>query len=244
MELRGKRVLVTGAGHRVGAAIVLRLGARGADVAVHYHRAGQEAEHVCRTLRDQGRRAAAISADLANPEAPAELVAEAVAALGGLDLLVCSAASYESAPVETVSSADFDRSMALNVRAPFLLAQAARAELTNNRGSIVMITCVSPHAPYRNYSAYIASKGALSTLTRVLAVEYGPHVRVNAVAPGTVLPPVDLPSSTLTALAEAAPLKRLGSAEDIADAVVYLATASFVTGAELVVDGGRTISGA
>lgn len=239
----GKRVLVTGAGHRVGAAIALGLAGRGADIAVHYHRSKSGADQVCQAIGDAGRRAVLLSADLSSPDAPGRLVADAMDALGGLDLLVCSAASYDSSTVDRVTSHDFDRSMALNVRAPFLLAQAARQELAKNRGSIVMVTCISPRAPYPDYAPYITSKGALSTLTRVLAVEFGPEVRVNAVAPGTVLAPVSLSEEKLTRLADAAPLKRFGAAEDIADAVAYLASATFVTGTELVVDGGRTISG-
>lgn len=243
MDLRGKRALVTGAGQRVGAAIAERVAAAGATVAVHYHRSSEGAELVCRNIAAQGGQAFALRADLSDANQVTRLMDEALAGLGGLDLLVASAAGYDRQPFVDVSADDFDRSLALNVRAPFLLAQAARPALSANGGSIVLVTCTSPRAPYSGYASYIVSKGALQTLMRVLAVELAPEIRVNAVAPGTVLPPVGLSPAELGALVEATPLSRIGSATDVADAVVYLATAPFVTGVEIVVDGGRSIGG-
>ncbi len=243
MNLSGRRALVTGGGQRVGASIALRLGELGADVAVHYHRSQAGAVEVCQQIERLGRQAVALQADLSDPDQAPRLVRDATAVLGGLDLLVASAASYDSAPLARITAADFDRSMALNARAPFLLAQAAREHLSASRGSIVFVTCISPRAPHRDHAAYVTSKGALATLTRVLAVELAPHVRVNAVAPGTVLAPANLSSEMLTTLLEATPMQRVGEANDVADAVVYLATAPFVTGMEVVVDGGRSISG-
>jgi pteridine reductase len=243
MNLKGKRVLVTGGGQRVGASIAQRLGELGADVAVHYHRSRAGADAVREQIEASGGRALALSADLSDPEQPHRLVRDAVAALGGLDLLVASAASYDSAPLGQITAADFDRSLALNVRAPFLLAQAAREHLSASRGSIVFVTCISPRAPHRDHAAYVTSKGALSTLTRVLAVELAPEVRVNAVAPGTVLAPPSLAPHVLATLIAATPLARIGAASDVADAVVYLAATPFVTGVEIAVDGGRSISG-
>lgn len=243
MNLKGRRALVTGAGQRVGAAIAQRLGELGVDVAVHYHRSRAGADAVCAQIESVGARALALGADLSDPAQAHSLVREAVAALGGLDLLVASAASYDSAPLATITAADFDRSMALNVRAPFLLAQAAREHLSASRGSIVFVTCISPRAPHRDHAAYVVSKGALSALTRVLAVELAPDVRVNAVAPGTVLAPVNLPAHVLASLVHTTPLARTGDAMDVAEAVVYLASAPFVTGVEITVDGGRSISG-
>lgn len=243
MELRGKRALVTGAGQRVGAAIAERLGAAGASVAVHYHRSASGADAVCRNIAASGGHAIALGADLGDADQVRRLVDSAVAGLGGLDLLVASAASYDRQAFDQISPDDFDRSLALNVRAPFMLAQAARSALSATRGSIVLVTCISPGAPYRDFASYIVSKGALQTLMRVLAVELAPDIRVNAVAPGTVLPPVDLSVEALATLVDATPLSRIGNAGDVADAVVYLATAPFVTGVEIAVDGGRSIYG-
>jgi pteridine reductase len=142
---------------------------------------------------------------------------------------------------DTIDDAAWDRSFALNLGAPFALAHAARGPLRASGGSIVFITCTSPRRPYRNYAPYIVAKAALSQLTRVLALELAPDVRVNAVAPGVVLPPDDMPSERLDAIVRQVPLGRTGSAEDVAEAVYYLATAPYVTGHELVVDGGRSV---
>lgn len=243
MNLAGKRVLVTGAGQRVGAAIAERLGAAGAHVVVHFHQSREGAEQVCQRIVAAGGTATAIGADLGDAQQVRQLVADAVQALGGLDVLVASAASYEPQAFDEVTEADFARSMALNVRAPMFLAQAAATELRRARGSIVLVTCTSPRAPYSGFASYIVSKGALQTLMRVLAVELAPEVRVNAVAPGTVLPPPSMPHESLARVVDATPLARVGEASDVADAVVYLATTPFVTGVEIAVDGGRSIRG-
>lgn len=240
--LAGKRALVTGAGHRVGAAIARELAGAGADLVIHYHRSREPAEALCVELSRRGGKATALGADLGDANAAARLVDDTIATLGGLDLLVASAASYEARPFADISSEDFDRDLALNVRAPFMLAQRASTALRTSRGSNVLITCTSPRAPYPGYAPYIVSKGAAHTLMRVLAVELAPEVRVNAVAPGTVLLPPNLAREVVDQLEQATPLQRIGTAEDVASAVLYLATAPFVTGVEIAVDGGRVLT--
>jgi NAD(P)-dependent dehydrogenase (short-subunit alcohol dehydrogenase family) len=120
--------------------------------------------------------------------------------------------------------------------------ERARDALRASRGSVVFVTCTSATVPYRHYLPYVVSKGAVQKLMRALSIELAPEIRVNAVAPGTVLPPPDMDAELLERLAARAPLARIGTAEDIADAVVYLASAPFVTGQEIIVDGGRTVS--
>jgi pteridine reductase len=242
IPLNGKRALVTGAGTRVGRAIAVALGAEGAHVAVHYHASRNGAEATCQQIAALGGTGLPLQADLEDRTAARTLVENAVAALGGLDLLVASAANFDRVPFGALDDAAWDRSLGLNLASQFALAHQAVAPLRATRGSIVFITCSSATTPFRNYLPYVVAKGGLRQLMRTLALELAPEVRVNAVAPGTVLPPDDMPERTVQALAERVPLQRTGSAEDVAAAVVFLAKSPYVTGHELVVDGGRSVA--
>jgi len=243
LDLSGKRALVTGAGRRVGRAIAIQLGRAGMQVALHAHTSPREAESALEQIRAASGDGLVLEADLSSRDAARDLVDRAVLALGGLDLLVASAASFERVPLEAIDDAAWDRSLGLNLASPFALAQRALPALRHSRGSIVFITCASATTPFRGYLPYVVAKGALQKLTRALALEVAPDVRVNAVAPGTVLPAEDFEPEALARLVRRIPLGRTGAAEDVAEAVLYLARAEFVTGQELVVDGGRTVAG-
>jgi pteridine reductase len=161
--------------------------------------------------------------------------------LGGLDLLVLSAATFERVAFDAIDDRSWDDTLALNLSAPLMMAQRAAPALRAARGSIVLVTCISRLEPYRDHLPYETSKAALYHLMRLLALELAPDVRVNAVAPGSVLPPDGWDAAKSAALLERIPLGRLGSARDIADAVVHLARAEWLTGTEIVVDGGRSL---
>jgi pteridine reductase len=230
---RGARVaLVTGAGVRVGNAVARDLERHGWTVAAHY-----------RTHRPRGF-AAALQADLALADGPARLAADFRARFRRLDLLVNGAAAFEEAPLEETDAALFDAQMGLNARAPLLLAKALLPLLRASRGSIVNLADVGGGlVAWRGFAAYAASKAALVRLTECLALELAPDVRVNAVAPGTVLWPERYPAERRRALSARIPLGRAGTPADVASAVRFLAEAPFVTGAVLPVDGGRHLSG-
>ncbi|MDX2055372.1 MAG: SDR family oxidoreductase [Polyangiaceae bacterium] len=238
--LRGKCALVTGAGQRVGAAIARALGEAGMRVAVHFHQSREGAALVAQEITQAGGEAQLFSADLSKQAECDQLVDSVLAAFGGLDTLVLSAANFDRVEFTEITAEHFERALGLNLLAPFRLAHRAAPALSATRGSIVFITCSSARTPYKNHLPYVVSKGALSHLTQVLALELAPLVRVNAVAPGTVLPPQDMSEAAVASLANAVPLRRTGTAEDIAQAVLYLAQADFVTGQELSVDGGRS----
>ncbi|MAQ18116.1 MAG: dehydrogenase [Sandaracinus sp.] len=242
LDLRGKRALVTGAGVRVGAAIAEALGSRGAKVAVHYHRSEAPARETAEAIRRAGGEAELFQADLMDLDAARGLGERVVEAFGGLDLLVASAANFEQVAFEAIDDGHWERALGLNLRAPFALAQAVAPALREGAGSIVFITGFGTQVPYRDYLPYLASKGALRQVMRTLALELAPEVRVNAVAPGTVLPPEDLSPEATEAIVAKAPLRRVGSAEEVARAVLYLARADYVTGQELLVDGGRSVA--
>jgi pteridine reductase len=242
IDLRGKCALVTGAGKRVGRAIAVELGSAGMRVAVHYRESREGAEATAAAIRAAGGEAVLVGADLSDLDAAERLADDALRELGGLDLFVASAASFERIPYAAVDRAAFERSLLLNLESPFVIAQRLAPELRKRRGSMVFITCTSASAPYKNYLPYVVSKGALRQLARTLALELAPDVRVNAVAPGTVLPPEAMDPAQLARIVGKIPLGRHGRAEDVAGAVRYLAQAEFVTGQELVVDGGAVIA--
>lgn len=224
--------LVTGAGVRVGNAIARDLARAGWTVAAHY-----------RSHRPRGF-PVALQADLAQPDGPATLAAAFRARFARLDLLVNGAAAFDAAPLQRTDAALFDAQMDLNARAPLLLAKALLPLLRRARGAIVNVADVGGGlVPWRGFSAYGASKAALVRITETLALELAPDVRVNAVAPGTVLWPESYPAALRRRLAARIPLRRAGTPEDVAAAVRYLAEAPFVTGAVLPVDGGRHLSG-
>lgn len=241
-SLLGARALVTGAGRRVGRAIALALGAQGVRVAVHFRTSRGEAEETLSQLTQAGGTGLVLQADLSDRTAARALVAEAVDGLGGLDLLVLSAAGYERIKLGAIDDAAWDRTLGLNLSSQFSMAQVAIPALRASRGSIVFLTCSSATTPFRHHLPYVVSKGALRHLMKTLALELAPEIRVNAVAPGTVLPPADLSADALNRILDAVPLKRLGSPEAVAQAVVFLAQSTFVTGHEILVDGGRSVA--
>lgn len=245
LEAPRPRALVTGAGRRVGRAIAIALGEAGMRVGVHYHSSRAGAEETARAIEDAGGEALLFSADLSDRDRARELADHAVEALGGLDLLVASAASFERVEFDAIDDAAFDRSIGLNLASPFALAHRLTPALRQSRGSMVFVTCTSATAPYRNYLPYVVAKGALRHLMRTLAVELAPDVRVNAVAPGTVLPPDTTAPEAVARLIRKVPLARKGEPEDVARAVLFLAQSPFVTGEEILVDGGEaTVRGA
>ncbi len=237
--LTGRIALVTGAGQRVGQAIALALGAEGMRVAVHHHASVEGARKTASALRGLGVDNATFAADLRDPRAPATLIAEVTGHFGGIDLLVNSAAIMRRLSLDTVRHEDWDETFAINVRAPFFLSLAAARAMGPRGGVIVNIADHLAHESWPLLVPHGASKGALEVITRQLAVQLAPLVRVNAVAPGAVLPPDGWADAARRKFIEETPLRRLGSPDDVAQAVVYLAAAPYVTGEVLCVDGGR-----
>lgn len=237
--LAGRVALVTGAGQRVGQAIALALGAEGCRVAVHYHASDVGAGKTAAALRGLGAETDTFAADLSAPEAPVALVGQVTARFGALDLLVNSAAIMRRQSLETVTPAEWDETFAVNARAPFFLSLAAARAMGERGGVIVNVSDHLAHESWPLLVPHAISKGAVETMTRQLAMQLAPAVRVNAVVPGAVLAPAGWPAAAQQQFIDATPMRRLGTPDDVAQAVVYLATASYVTGAMLFVDGGR-----
>jgi len=237
--LAGRTALVTGAGVRVGRAIALELGRAGARVAVHYARSATGARGTVRAIEATGGVARAFAADLSTPANAAPLIAEVVRWAGRLDVLVCSAAAFDRRPFEEIDERAWREMLALNLEAPFRLAQAAAPHLRRRGGVIVNILDVAAFQAWKGYAHYGTAKAGLAMLTRILALELAPRVRVAAVAPGTVAFPDDYPATERQRIVSRIPLGRVGTPADVARAVHYLCTADYVTGSVITVDGGR-----
>jgi pteridine reductase len=241
MDLRGRTALVTGAGRRLGRAIAIALGARGMHVAVHYNATAAGAHETAAEIERVGGHAECIQGDLTAPDAPAALVDAAVQALGRLDVLVNSAAVMQRTPVGAVSPGEWDAMFALNLRAPFFAAQAAAPHLAPQKGAIVNLADLAAFETWPSYIPHGISKAGVVQMTRALARALAPDVRVNAVAPGTVLLPDAWPEEAAGRLAASTPLGRLGSPDDVTRAILFLLDSDYVTGETIIVDGGRHI---
>ena len=231
--------LVTGAGVRVGRALALGVAEAGYDVAVHYHASEGPAREVARRVEALGRRAALVPGDLGSGDGVRAVAAGVRAAFGRLDLLVNSASTFEAGSLLEVDEAAWDAVMAVNLRGPFLLVRETADLLAAARGSVVNLVDLSAFQPWTEHPHHSVSKAALLHLTRVMARALAPSVRVNAVAPGTVLPPDGFDAADLARERARAPLGRTGSPEDVVRTVLFLAASTFVTGEVVVVDGGR-----
>jgi pteridine reductase len=244
LPLAGRCVLVTGGAKRLGAAIGRRLHAAGADVVVHYHRSAGPAQTLAAEL--EGVRpgsALAITADLRDVEQLPSLVEAALGRYGRLDVLVNNASTFYPTPVGTITAAQFDDLVGTNLRAPLFLSQAAAPALRRTSGLILNMVDVHALRPLREHPAYCAAKAGLAMLTRSLARELGPEIRVNGIAPGPVLwPERDLDPQLKREIVAKTALGRVGSPEDIArTAYFFAAEAPYVTGQILAVDGGRSL---
>ena len=246
LPLDGQAVLVTGAARRVGAAIAAAFHAAGARVAVHYRGSKAEADAlVARFNAARANSARAFQADLSDPAACEPLVTAVVRAFGRLDVLVNNASTFYPTPVGTITPDQFDDLVGSNLRAPLFLAQAAAPELGKRQGLVLNLADIHGLRPLGKHAVYCAAKAGLVMLTRALARDLGPAIRVNAIAPGPVLWPEQGADPALREriIARTA-LKRGGSPEDVAKAALFFATAApFVTGEVLAVDGGRLVGG-
>jgi pteridine reductase len=243
IDLRGRAALVTGGGVRVGRAISLQLARAGCDVLVHYRNSITEARATCDELRALGVRSEATQADLARDGDPERLAQRAVAAFGRLDVVVNSAAAYERVPADDIDRARFEAMLAANLTGPFFLARAAHPFLKAARGALINVLDLNGTSQVWAGSAhYAASKAGLAALTRLLALEWAPEVRVNGVAPGTVLFAEGTPEDERARIERRIPAGRSGIPDDVAAAVLFLATQPFVSGQILAVDGGRSVA--
>ena len=243
-SLASKVALVTGAGRRVGAAIARRLHAAGANVVLHYRSAESEAAALEKELNAaRAGSAMRVKADLLAPVAPQALIGAAKQRFARLDFLVNNASAFYPTRLGEIEASHWEELIGSNLRAPLFLAQAAAPHLAFAGGAVVNIADIHAERPLKGYVVYSIAKAGLVALTRSLALELAPRVRVNGVAPGAIVWPEDgqFPDPERARILATTPLARIGSPEDVARAVHFLACAPYVTGQIVAVDGGRSI---
>jgi len=237
--LEGQVALVTGAAKRIGRDIALRLASDGADVVINYQASKPEAEELAREIGAMGRRALAIQGDVAQRKDVEEMFAAVEATFKRLDILVNNAGMFFAAKFEELTEEQWDHIMNVNLKSQFLCAQSAAPIMKRQgRGRIINISSLGGFLAWPAYTHYCVSKAGVIMLTKCLARALGPEILVNSVAPGTIQFPGESPDEDYI---KRVPLHRVGKGEDIAGAVAYLATADFVTGQVLAVDGGRLL---
>jgi len=243
-DLENQVVLITGGARRVGAAIVRTLHAAGADIMLHYRSSGAAAAALGAELNDLRPHSVALhAADLQSAAAPDALVAAALAAFGRIDILINNASSFYPTPVGSITAAQWDDLMGSNLKAPLFLSQAAAPALRAAKGLIINLIDIHGLRPLKEHPVYSAAKAGLAMLTRSLARELGPEVRVNGIAPGPVLwPEGPLEEERKREIVAKTALKRYGTPDDVARTALFLARdAPFITGQIIAVDGGRGI---
>jgi len=240
-QLDGKIALVTGAARRLGRGVALALARAGADVLVHYRDSSDDAAETARQVALAGRHAWTIPADLADGDQADSLLPRAIAQAGPVDILVNNASVFPSNTVLDFSRDDLLDTVGVNATAPLMLSRAFAAQ--GRPGEIVNLLDCRIVDYDHSHAAYQLSKRMLFSITRMLALELAPDIRVNAVAPGLILPPAGADDDYLAARAHTNPLGRVGRVENVQDAVLFLLQCDFVTGQVLYVDGGRHMKG-
>lgn len=240
--LAGHTALITGGARRLGAAMAQALHAVGANIVIHHLKSTQDAATLVDTLNARRKASAmALQADLLDTAHLPQLIEATVERFGSLDILINNASTFYATPVGEITTAQFDDLIGTNLRAPLFLAQAAAAELRRRRGLIINMVDIHGMKPLKRYPTYSSAKAALIMLTRSLARELAPEVRVNGIAPGPVMVPADIDAALETEIIGKTLLKRAGEPQDIGNAALYFATlAPYVTGQILAVDGGRS----
>jgi pteridine reductase len=242
VELTGRVALVTGGAVRVGRALVEALSAEGMRLVVHYHASRDPAEALVGEIRARGGEAVALGADLSRHAEVLRLADQAAAAFGGVDVLVNNASVFPPERLTEVDEALWDRTLAVNLKAPFFLTQRlAEGMRARGGGVVVNLADLAGIQAWAAYGAHAISKAGLIHLTRVAARSLAPEIRVAAIAPGTVLPPETMDAEEIDRLARRNPLGRIGAPADVVEALLYLLRADFVTGEVLLVDGGRRL---
>jgi len=239
--LENKTALITGASKRIGKAIALYLASLGANILVHYHTSKEEAKRVVGTLSDQSVKAWALQSDLADPESASQLIGKARTVAGDLHYLINNASIFPNSQLDSFSSQELEHVMQVNAMAPLQLCRDFAKLKTAEHIINLLDTRIT--AFDFSHAAYDLSKKTLHQLTQSLAIELAPQIRVNAVAPGLILPPADKDHSYLEKLKHTNPLQTYGTPEEIARAIGFLITSHFIQGHVIFVDGGRHLKG-
>ena len=239
-----KRILITGAAKRIGKEMALSFFKKGWDIVIHFNASKDEAESLADQMNaERFNSAMLVQANLDNTNEVEKLVAKIQSNNISIDALINNASTFYPTPIGTFSEENWDALMGSNLKAPLFLIQSFHKQLKKNKGFIINITDINVDKALVNHSIYLAAKSGLQTLTKALAKELAPHIRVNAIAPGAILEPPNTgwTSEQKNKIIDAVPLKRMGREKDIVDAAIYLSEAEYVTGQILNIDGGKSL---
>ena len=239
-----KKILITGAAKRIGKEMALSFFKKGWDIVIHFNTSKDEAESLADQMNaERFNSAMLVQANLDNTNEVEKLVAKIQSNNISIDALINNASTFYPTPIGTFSEENWDALMGSNLKAPLFLIQSFHKQLKKNKGFIINITDINVDKALVNHSIYLAAKSGLQTLTKALAKELAPHIRVNAIAPGAILEPpnTEWTSEQKNKIIDAVPLKRMGSEKDIVDAAIYLSEAEYVTGQILNIDGGKSL---
>ena len=239
-----KRILITGAAKRIGKEMALSFFNKGWDIVIHYNSSKEEAEALADQMNSERNNSAMlVQANLDNANEVEMLVEKILSKNGSIDALINNASTFYPTPIGTFSEENWNALMGRNLKAPLFLIQSFYKELEKNKGFIINVTDINVDRALVNHSIYLAAKSGLQTLTKSLAKELAPNIRVNAIAPGAILEPpnTDWTAEQKNNIINAVPMKRMGTEKDIVDAAIYLSEAEYVTGQILNIDGGKSL---
>ena len=239
-----KRILITGAAKRIGKEMALSFFNKGWDIVIHYNSSKEEAEALAHKMNsERSNSAMLVQANLDNANEVEKLAEKILSKNGSIDALINNASTFYPTPVGTFSEENWNALMGSNLKAPLFLIQSLHKELEKNKGFIINVTDINVDRALANHSIYLAAKSGLQTLTKSLAKELAPYIRVNAIAPGAILEPpnTEWTSEQKNNIINAVPMKRMGTEKDIVDAAIYLSEAEYVTGQILNIDGGKSL---
>jgi NAD(P)-dependent dehydrogenase (short-subunit alcohol dehydrogenase family) len=243
LDLKGKTALVTGGAHRIGGAITLGLARAGANVVINYNSSSEEAEKLASIVEGYGVRALPLQADITDYNQVEKMVNTASEQFGGVDILVNSASQFEKTPFPVVDIHQWENVIRVQVFGAFYCTNLVVPYMMKRQeGAILNIVDISAWQPWKNFSAHSVGKSALLAFTRQLALDLAPHVRVNAVAPGPILPPGNISAEGMLRTAQQTLLERWGDPEDVIEAVLFLLHSNYITGETVVVDGGQRLA--
>ena len=239
-----KRILITGAAKRIGKEMALSFFKKGWDIVIHYNSSKEEAEALADQMNSERNNSAMlVQANLDNANEVEMSVEKILSKNGSIDALSNNASTFYPTPIGTFSEENWNALMGSNLKAPLFLIQSFYKELEKNKGFIINVTDINVDRALVNHSIYLAAKSGLQTLTKSLAKELAPNIRVNAIAPGAILEPpnTDWTAEQKNNIINAVPMKRMGTEKDIVDAAIYLSEAEYVTGQILNIDGGKSL---
>ena len=239
-----KRILITGAAKRIGKELALSFFNKGWDIVIHFNSSKEEAEAIAHKMNSERSNSAMLAqANLDNANEVEKLVKKILLKKGSIDALINNASTFYPTPIGTFSEENWNALMGSNLKAPLFLIQLLHKELEKNKGFIINFTDINVDRALVNHSIYLAAKSGLQTLTKSLAKELAPNIRVNAIAPGAILEPpnTEWTSEQKNNIINAVPMKRMGTEKDIVDAAIYLSEAEYVTGQILNIDGGKSL---